>query len=71
MRYEHGYIALRARLFVLAEDVWVAIFLILRAYTAYTTKCCKQYQYKEPENTTFWEKYEGPRTNLPTEVYML
>ena len=22
-------------------------------------------------NTTYWEKYEGPRTNQPTEVYML
>ena len=26
---------------------------------------------KNPENTTYWGKYEGPRTNQPTEVYML
>ena len=26
---------------------------------------------KIAENTTYWTKYEGPRTDQPTEVYML
>ena len=50
--------------------VGCGFFPIFRAHTTSHNQL-QTMPVKNLENTTFWEKYEGPRTNQPTEVYML